>query len=364
MNWYGFLIGMGILAGVGLGWFVAKMRGHNPDMVFDAIIWAGPLAIVGTRLYFVIGTAVTGRSWGFGEIFGFVDGTWKLEGLAIHGGIIGAILGLWIASLFAKRAKKKETFLNFVDIGAPFMLLGQAIGRWGNYFNDELYGFAVSGTNRPFPFYVLSPRTGQYHVALFFWEFMFNLLGAIILLWMFFGKRRSAKGVVFFGYMFWYGTVRVILEPMRYEGGSMGWWQYVMCGTMIAIGIFGFIWTIAKAKKRNAKKMPFFVKYEDWHLTGLPMEEFGAQTKDYIKNLKSRYKKPSRAAAVAKGEQAAKDEKDDNEKKLFCRFCNSLVKEDTAECKSCGARLSKDEFITAEQLAKKPKEEFKDGFED
>jgi len=308
---YGFIIASAIVIGIILATFVAKMRGLNPELPFDAMLWAGPLALFGIRFYFFFFDGLENGFMSFIQFVGLQDG-WppQLTGLAIHGGIFFGILGMWIASAFYKRKNKPETFLNFVDIAAPFMLLGQAIGRWGNFANMELYGSFSAGGRMPFYTFiedcnvVTCPCSGSgMHVALFFWEFLFNLIGALILLWVYFGNRRSAKGTVFFGYMLWYGTVRIILEGFR-NGSSMGWIQYVACSVMITVGLAGFIWLIYRAVSRQ-KKLPFFVRREDWYKTGLPAFEFGAHPRDYIKNLLTKYVPPETSAAVRRADGAA-----------------------------------------------------------
>jgi prolipoprotein diacylglyceryl transferase len=132
-------------------------------------------------------------------------------GLAIYGGVIGGLAGL---AIFARW--RKVSFLDLCDIAAPSLILGQAIGRWGNFVNQEAYGYQVSNPALHFfPFSVYIEATGAYHMATFFYESMWNLL-VFIALFLYLRKVKEATpGNVFFGYLALYGLGRMFIEPMR-----------------------------------------------------------------------------------------------------------------------------------------------------
>jgi prolipoprotein diacylglyceryl transferase len=339
--WYGFLIALAIVLGVALGYFIAKMRGKNPDIAIDFIIWATPLAILGCRTYYVILDSFARPGyWDIAKFFGFFDGKFEgLEGLAIHGGIIGAILGAIFCGLMFKKQGKKDGFFDLADLGAPFMLLGQAIGRWGNYANQEVYGRAITDGLNFFPFAV--DINGTMHVALFFYESIFNLIGAGVLAWMYLGKRRSAKGTVFFGYLLWYGLVRIIMEGMRVEEYTLGTFQYVMCAIMIAVGLGWFVYQFIQAK-RNNRKLPLFVTRADWRLTGREAEEFGALPSEFKANL-------FRKIDPNEGKKGAKNSKG-------IRVIPEAELSDDPD--------NPDKISVQSLKPKKPEEEFKDDFDD
>ena len=122
--WYGIFIGLGVILGVLLALHEAKRTGQNPDTYLDFIIYAMIIAIIGARLYYVI------FSWDFysqhpEKIFAIREG-----GLAIYGGIIGGVL----TAIVYSRVKKKN-FWVMADTMAPSLILGQMLGRWGNFFN-------------------------------------------------------------------------------------------------------------------------------------------------------------------------------------------------------------------------------------
>jgi phosphatidylglycerol:prolipoprotein diacylglycerol transferase len=138
--WYGILIVAGALAGAYIASLEAKRRGMDPDHVWNALLGALILGVIGARLYHVVSSPV-GTNIGFDyymanpmEILNFRQG-----GLGIYGAVLGGVIALW---LYARYAKLNLSLL--LDIGAPGLALGQAIGRWGNFFNQELYGYPTT----------------------------------------------------------------------------------------------------------------------------------------------------------------------------------------------------------------------------
>ena len=138
--WYGILIVCGALAGAYVASLEAKRRGIDPDHIWNALLGALILGVIGARLYHVVSSPV-GTNIGFSyymanpmEILNFRQG-----GLGIYGAVAGGLIALW---LYARYAKLNLAVL--VDLGAPGLALGQAIGRWGNFFNQELYGYPTT----------------------------------------------------------------------------------------------------------------------------------------------------------------------------------------------------------------------------
>lgn len=319
-NAYGLMIALGIVAGMTIAFFVAKYKGFNPEVVFDICIWAVPLAIVGARVYFLIFEPInTGKTFGFWQALGFSnnkfdfsDGNFGLSGLGIYGGVFGAILGIFINSLFYKKKGKKETFFDMLDLGAPVMLLGQAIGRWGNFFNQELYGRQI--TDPAWQFFPAAVEVGgKYYQALFFYESMLNLIGAALLLILFIGKRRSFKGFIIICYMIWYGIVRSILEGFRPPEAIL----YLIPGILpvstfvsILAAVAGVVLLLIVCYRARQKglRIPILVKKENWAETGRPMQEWGEEIPIFIKSAAKKSGTETKDGEETDGEKEAEPE--------------------------------------------------------
>lgn len=204
---FGFIPVYGLLIACAIGMAVAlcekecRRRGMKEDMGIDMALFAVPMAIVGARLYYVI------FQWPY-----FARDPWAIlriweGGLAIYGAVIGGAVGLAILA-----ARRKMRYLTLLDIVAPVVILGQCIGRWGNFFNGEAYGYQV--TNAALQFFPLSVQVdGSWHLATFFYESCWNALG-FVLLWRY-RKHIRLDGDVFFGYLLWYGAGRLFIEGLR-----------------------------------------------------------------------------------------------------------------------------------------------------
>ena len=250
--WYGVIIAVGF--GLGLWVYLSHNRscGIHPDEGLDIILWSMLGAIVGARAYYVA------FQWdhykdNLKEIFNLRGG-----GLAIYGGIIGALIVAFIVC-----RSKKLPMLPVADAAFPGVMLGQAIGRWGNFFNMEAFG-----TNTTLPWGMTSDTISNYlsrHQAAllaqgvvvapampvhptFLYESLWNLIGvAVLLLWLF--PRRSYDGQITLGYTAWYGLGRFFVEGLRTDSlmwGSVrvsqalgGVLFIVAAGLMLAI----FLWS-------------------------------------------------------------------------------------------------------------------------
>lgn len=214
--WYGLLIALGILLAMIYGFKKMKSVGIDPDRATDAVIGGIIGAIVGARLYYIIfnteGMKLT-------DFFKIRDG-----GLAIYGGIIGAIL---VGGLIAKLRKLK--LIALLDIVAPCFLIGQCIGRWGNFFNQEAFG-----TNTDAPWGMMSWTTANFianHDLIdmdqfsavhpcFLYESIWCLIGFIGLHLYF--KHRKFDGEIFLLYSGWYGLGRFFIEGLRTDSLYIG----------------------------------------------------------------------------------------------------------------------------------------------
>ncbi len=223
--WYAVIMCVGIIAGTVTAYFLSKKRGFKFDLIIDYLIIAIPLAVICARLYYVV----------FEWNYYFVEHPEKIVavwegGLAIYGAVIGAVIA---AVIFCKW--KKFPIAHLLDFGGCGLIIGQAIGRWGNFVNQEAFGTAVTNPDfQWFPFAVHIDKiphsidivdeygilvnnfqcTEPWHLATFFYESVWNLIVFGVLLW-FFYKKAKRPGNVFALYLIGYGIGRTIIEGLR-----------------------------------------------------------------------------------------------------------------------------------------------------
>ncbi|EFV74646.1 prolipoprotein diacylglyceryl transferase [Cytobacillus sp. FSL W8-0315] len=205
--WYGLIIGTGLF----LGWLLAtresKKLGLDKDIFADLLLWAIPISILSARLYYVI------FKWDYyiqnpGKMIAIWEG-----GIAIHGALIGAVV---TAIIFAR--KKGLSFWKLADIAAPSLLLGQAIGRWGNFMNQEAHGGEVTRSfleGLYLPDFIINQMyiEGAYYNPTFLYESLWNIAGFFILILI--RKFPIKRGEVFLSYIIWYSVGRFFVEGLR-----------------------------------------------------------------------------------------------------------------------------------------------------
>ena len=236
--WYGILISAGVLVGIYLAMRYAKRLKYDPEMIVDFCLLAIPLAVIGARLYYVI------FEWNIYknrplDIIKIWEG-----GLAIYGAVIGGIAAAVIFSFW-----RKINFWDLVDIVSPSLILGQAIGRWGNFFNQEAYGRMV--TNKAwqwFPYAVYIEAEQAWHMATFIYESVWNLL--VIIFLFNYRKRRKTPGEIFLLYMFLYSCGRIVIEGFRTDSLYLGPFRVsqLLAGILIVLSIILF----AARRKKGA----------------------------------------------------------------------------------------------------------------
>lgn len=203
IRWYAAIICLGLVAGLLVAYLMGRRRGYNFDMVLDLLLLALPICIIGARLYYVAFEWETYKN-NLAEIFAIWHG-----GLAIYGAVIGGVIA---AVIFCKW--RKVPLGDVLDIGSLGLILGQAIGRWGNFANQEAFGNLITNPSLQFfPYGVYIDHLGEWHQATFFYESMWNLLVLAVLLWYF--KRAKHKGNVFVAYLALYGVGRFFIEGLR-----------------------------------------------------------------------------------------------------------------------------------------------------
>lgn len=216
---YGMVIGLGVLAGITMAAILAKRTGQNPDTYYDLATYAVIISIIGARIYYVI------FSWDYYKdnllsIFNLRQG-----GLAIYGGVIAAIITTYVFSKV-----KKISFGLLLDTAGPGLILGQIIGRWGNFFNREAFGEYTNSllamqlpmdavrkgdiTEQMLEFAEVIDGVTYIQVhPTFLYESLWNLgVLIIMLLWI---KRKKFNGQVFMIYLLGYGIGRFWIEGLR-----------------------------------------------------------------------------------------------------------------------------------------------------
>ena len=246
IRFYGIIMAIAMGIGVFLACKNAKLRGLKSDDILILALYTLPLAVVGARMFsFFSERSLYSSFW---EIFNLRTG-----GMSIYGGIIGGAFAILLYSLI-----HKKNFFALADIAVPSLILGQAIGRWGNFFNQEVYGFEVTNSALQwFPFSVYIEATGGWYLALFFYEFLLNLLIFVVLMLMLRKSKIKTKGVIMATYLIAYGTIRACLEPLRITKYIlyMGSIRLSLLASLIAIGAgvaYFVYYLIVKLRQRKA----------------------------------------------------------------------------------------------------------------
>ncbi|MEG1500181.1 MAG: prolipoprotein diacylglyceryl transferase, partial [Clostridia bacterium] len=240
IKWYGVIIATSMLIAVLISMKCAKKRGLTSDDIISLALLVIPFSIVFARLYYVI---FSGRTYTFWEIFKVWEG-----GMAIYGGLIGGAIAI---AIFCKW--KKKNFLDFADIIVPSLILAQAIGRWGNFANQEAYGLLVTNQSMQwFPFAVFIEAEGAWHLATFFYESLWNLIGFAVLLKVLWSNK--SRGIVTASYFVFYGTGRFWIEGLRTD--SLFWGNVRVSQLLSAfLVVAGVVWlTIIIMKNIKTKK--------------------------------------------------------------------------------------------------------------
>jgi len=254
IHWYGFLMVVGGLLGLTLAWYLAKYFKIKRPLLFDLAFWWAIFGLIGGRIYYVLYAFEFYKDSPL-DIFKIWQG-----GLAVHGVMIGAFIATFI---FAR--KKKIPWLRLFDLSAIGLVTAQIIGRWGNYFNQELFG---KPTDLPWGIPILpANRSFEYVMERFFhptfiYESLLNilLLGALLfLVWLKFGKKiRLNNGIIFLSYILGYSIIRFNMEFFRidYSPELFGVrWAQLFSGILILGSIFFIVFlSIKKSQRTKIKK--------------------------------------------------------------------------------------------------------------
>ena len=230
-----------------------KKQKYSWEILQILVILIVPGSIIGARLWFLI-----------------AEGGWEqwyfLSGLSIQGGVMGALIA---GSPFLYFRRHVVDMRMVYGIIIPNVIIGQAIGRWGNFANHEVFGGIVSGDSLNWMGAMKSHMfiNHAYRAPFFFYEFISSMIGWIIMTWILLRKNWVKPGVTGAIYLIWYGIVRISMEPLRVEVDIMKWGTLpistLLAGMMIVIGVILFIWMqftneiskflLKKSSEKNSK---------------------------------------------------------------------------------------------------------------
>ena len=244
--WYGIIISIGFFLAVVLAMKNSKKAGIKQDDIIDLILFAAPLAIIGARLYYVI------FNWSEfnGDLLKIIN--IRTGGLAIYGALIVAVI---VAVIFARR--RKINALNFLDFCIPYVVLAQAIGRWGNFTNQEAFGrntnlpWGMTGTEIRKQLEALGAGVDPnipIHPT-FLYESLWNVGVFLLLIW--FSKRKKLNGEVFCLYFIAYGAGRFWIEGLRLDSLWMGSVRISQLLSLVFVIVFGLIFAIRRFKLKD-----------------------------------------------------------------------------------------------------------------
>lgn len=242
VHWYGIIMGLAFFLGTYLARYHLRRAGFDPDHMLNMVVWIIPTAIVCARAYYVIfeWEHYQDNLW---DVFAVWEG-----GLAIHGGLIGGVLA---GTLYVR--KHNLPFLRMGDLIMPSVILGQAIGRWGNFINQEAHGGPVSAEFMShFPAFIRNQMLieGTYYHPTFLYESLWNLLVLGMMLSMLYWWKRF-DGQVLFSYMILYSLGRFFIEGMRTDSLYLGGIRVaqLVSLTLMLIGIALMIYVGLRGKK-------------------------------------------------------------------------------------------------------------------
>ncbi|MGG3561091.1 prolipoprotein diacylglyceryl transferase [Neobacillus rhizosphaerae] len=214
VHWYGIIIGSGLALALFLAIREGNRRGLPNDTFADLMLWAIPIAIISARIYYVV------FEWKY-YIKHPIEAPqiWN-GGIAIHGALIGAVITTYV---FSK--KRGISFWKIADIAAPSIILGQAIGRWGNFMNQEAHGREVTRTfleNLHLPDFIINQMyiDGTYYHPTFLYESIWDFVGFFLLILL--RRVNFRRGELFLSYVIWYSIGRFFVEGMRTDSLMLG----------------------------------------------------------------------------------------------------------------------------------------------
>ncbi len=246
IRWYGILMALSIIVGLWLGHREAKRQGLPAEDIISAGQWAILAGLVGARVYEVI------FNWDYyGQYPSKIIAVWE-GGLAMHGGlIVGPLVGAWLADRW------RLPVLRGLDVAAPSLAIGQAIGRWGNFFNEEAFG---RPTDLPWKLYISPPHRPpgftQYDFfhPTFLYESLWDFAVFLVLAFVLRERFRTRPGAVFFAYIGLYSIGRFMIESLRLDSFWIGAIRVPQAASVVgvAVAVIGIIWAHRRSAAAHA----------------------------------------------------------------------------------------------------------------
>lgn len=243
--WYSVLIVGAIIIGMHFSLKQADKNNLGKNFLYDLIFYLIPVSIIGARLYYVVFNFSLFKN-NLVDIFKIWEG-----GMAIYGSVIASIIFIVI---YCK--KKQKNILLTLDTLAPYLILGQCIGRWGNFINKEAHGALTTYEhlkNMHIPNFIINGMYigGSYYIPTFLYESLWCLLGFIILLIIRKKNNYKSKGIILFSYFTWYGIGRFFIEGLRTDSLYLGIFRIsqIVSVILILIGIIGIIYVVRRDNK-------------------------------------------------------------------------------------------------------------------
>lgn len=247
IRWYGILMATAIVVGLWLGYRQARREGLPADDIISAAQWAVLAGLVGARLYEVA------FNWDYyGQYPLKIFAVWE-GGLAIHGAlIVGPLVGVWLARRW------RLPVLRSLDVVAPSIALGQAIRRWGNFFNEEAFG---APTDLPWKLYISPPHRPpgleqyEYFHPTFLYESLWDLaVFAALVAWLR-PRLRSRPGGLFFAYLGLYSVGRFAIEALRLDSFWIGGLRVPQLASVagVIVALIGLAWVHRRATPAPAR---------------------------------------------------------------------------------------------------------------
>ena len=234
VHYYGLIIALGLVLAVIYGCRRSKQFGLKEDDLIDGVLWVTPFAIICARAYYCI------FSWAdYADNPISVFHIWN-GGLAIYGGVLGAVVGVLVLCRIKKL--KLGAVLDVVALG---FLIGQSLGRWGNFFNREAFGAETESFLRMGLYNSVTGVTRYYHPT-FLYESVWNAIGFVLL--HFLSKKRQYDGQIALGYVAWYGLGRCFIEGLRMD--SLWWGPFrvsqLLAGISCLVAVSVLLWQTFK----------------------------------------------------------------------------------------------------------------------